>query len=180
VNSQRNTLAVDHHHKLRTLSAFGLSDARAPFLAAINVPSPKVSSQIRRPCSSSCATNARQISSHTSCSSQNCRRRQHVLGEGNRSGKSFQRAPERNTHKMPSRHSRSEVHGRPPLACWDKAGRCGEIFSHISSVTNCSCRAIGSSPPAPIYSPKKSHKLAKNVPNAQFFLNSKQKNKKRL
>jgi hypothetical protein len=33
VVSQRNTLAVDHHHPLRSLATFGLSDAWAPFFA---------------------------------------------------------------------------------------------------------------------------------------------------
>ena len=45
-----------------------------------------------------------------------CRHRQHVLGLGYRSGKSFQLASERKTHKMPSKHSRSDLHGRPPLS----------------------------------------------------------------
>lgn len=168
VNSQRKTLAVDHHHKLRTLSAFGLSDAIAPFLAAINVPSPNVSSQIMRPFSSSCATNARHISSHTSCSSQKRNRLQHVLGLGYRSGKSFQRAPERKTHRIPSKQSRSDLHGAPPLGCLGNSGRCGLIFSHIASLTNGLFRAIGSSPPALTYSPIFIQKLAKNV----LFLDS--------
>jgi hypothetical protein len=36
VVSQRNTFAVDHHHPLRSLAAFGLSDAFAPFLREQN------------------------------------------------------------------------------------------------------------------------------------------------
>lgn len=33
LNSQRNTLAVCHHHKLRTLSTLGFSDSVPPFFA---------------------------------------------------------------------------------------------------------------------------------------------------
>ncbi len=167
-NSQRKTLAVDHHHKLRTLSAFGLSDAFAPFFAGTNVPSPNVSSQSRRPRSSSCAANARHRAGHTSCSSQKRKRRQQVLGLGYRSGKSCQRAPERRTHKIPSRQSRSGLHGRPPFRLDGSAGKSGAIFSHISSVKNGSKRAIGWLPPAHIYSTRKNQKLAKNVPNYEL------------
>lgn len=46
LNSQRNALTACHPHPLRTLSTFGLSDARAPFFAGANEPSAKVSSQL--------------------------------------------------------------------------------------------------------------------------------------
>ena len=44
--SQRNTLAVCHHHKLRTLSTLGFSDSVPPFFAGENVPSAKTSAQL--------------------------------------------------------------------------------------------------------------------------------------
>jgi hypothetical protein len=69
LNSQRKTLAACHHHPLRTLSAFGLSDAVAPFFAGAKLPSAKVSSQSSRPCSSNSPRNFRQMSSQTPCSS---------------------------------------------------------------------------------------------------------------
>src|SRR5882724_1567781 len=37
--SQRNTLAVDHHHPLRAFAALGFADALAPFLAGAKLPS---------------------------------------------------------------------------------------------------------------------------------------------
>src|SRR5580700_3204910 len=37
--SQRNTLAVDHHHPLRALAPLGFSNFRAPFLAGTKLPS---------------------------------------------------------------------------------------------------------------------------------------------
>lgn len=42
LDSERHTLAVCHHHKLRTLSAFGLADLGTPFL-------PRPTSRRRRP-----------------------------------------------------------------------------------------------------------------------------------
>src|SRR5512137_159841 len=47
--SQRNTLAVDHHHPLRPLAPLGLPDGEAPFLAGAKLPSRKLSLQSRRP-----------------------------------------------------------------------------------------------------------------------------------
>ena len=169
VNSQRKTLAVCHHHKLRTLSAFGLADAEAPFLAGMKVPSPKVSSQISLPFSSSSPRKARQRSSQMSSSSQRLSRRQQVLGLGQCSGISSHCAPDLSTQRMPSRHSRSERQGRPPLGFLGSCGRWGLIRSHIWSVTNCFFRAIGYLPPAHIYSTNKTEKLAKSVPNGKLF-----------
>ena len=37
--SQRNTLAVDHHHPLRALAPLGFADFRAPFFAGAKLPS---------------------------------------------------------------------------------------------------------------------------------------------
>ena len=142
LNSERNTLAACHHHPLRTLSAFGLSDAQTPFFAGAKLPSANVSSQFNCPCSSNSPRNARQIFSQTSCSSQSCRRRQHVLGEGYDSGKSFHRAPLRKTHKMPSKHRRFSMRRRPPLGEVFGLGNRGAILDHCSSVSSESVRAM--------------------------------------
>ena len=58
VVSQRNTLAVDHHHPLRTLSTFGFADTGPPFFAGAKLPSAKVSAQSSWPRSSSCLSSA--------------------------------------------------------------------------------------------------------------------------
>jgi hypothetical protein len=81
-DSERHTLAVCHHHKLCTLSAFGLSDLGTPFFAEANVPSAKTSCQSSCPSSSSSERKARQIANHTPASSHCCNRRQHVVGDG--------------------------------------------------------------------------------------------------
>jgi hypothetical protein len=39
VVSQRNTLAVDHHHPLRPLTPLGFSNRTAPFFAGAKLPS---------------------------------------------------------------------------------------------------------------------------------------------
>ncbi len=140
LNSQRNTLAACHHHPLRTLSAFGLSDAGTPFFAGANEPSAKVSSQSSRPCSSSSPRNFRHSVSQTSCSSQSRSRRQQVLGEGYCPGRSFHRAPLRSTQRMPSRQRRSSMRRRPPAADAFTFGNKGSILFHCSSVSSESCR----------------------------------------
>src|SRR5215472_9739732 len=92
VVSQRNTLAVDHHHPLRPLTPLGFSDSVAPFFAGAKLPSINDSLHFSCWCSFNSLRNARQISSQTSCSSQSRSLRQQVEGDGNSAGKSHQRA----------------------------------------------------------------------------------------
>ena len=141
--SQRNTLAVDHHHPLRALAPLGFSDFRAPFLAGAKLPSRNDSLQLSCLRWFSSARNARQMVSQMPCSSQSRSRRQHVVGEGNSSGKSCQRAPLRKIHKMPSRTLRSFAGGRPPCRDLRTGGSKGRIFSHWASVSSRPYRAIG-------------------------------------
>ena len=61
------------------------------------------------------ACNARHAFSQMPCASPRRNRRQHVLGEGDRSGRSFHRAPLPNTHKMPSNTGRLARGLGPPL-----------------------------------------------------------------
>jgi hypothetical protein len=51
--SQRNTLAVYHHHPLSSLALFGLADAGPRFFAGAKLPSAKVSCHCKYCCSSS-------------------------------------------------------------------------------------------------------------------------------
>ena len=82
MSTDRDSLAIDHHHPLCTLSTFGFSDALAPFFAEAKLPSANVSSQSSCPCSSSSERNLRHILSQTPCSSHCCNRRQQVLADG--------------------------------------------------------------------------------------------------
>jgi hypothetical protein len=133
---QRNSLAVCHHHPLRTLSTFGFSDAEPPFLAGAKLPSANVSAHFSWPRSSSSARNARHARSQASRSSHSCNRRQHVDGDGYHGGKSCHRAPFRNTHSIPSKHRRLDILLRPLRP--DKSGgsRKGAIFAHSLSVNS--------------------------------------------
>jgi hypothetical protein len=85
---------------------------------------------------------ATHIASRTPLSAHSLSRRQQVDGEGNSLGRSFHRAPDFRTQRIPSKHRRSSADGRPPRAERFRAGKCGLIFSHIASVNNCSRNAI--------------------------------------
>lgn len=133
--SQRKTLAVDHHHALRTLAALGFPDVRAPFFAGANVASTNTFSQRSRPRASSWPRKARHIASHVPSSSHWRNRRQHVDPLGYPSGRSRHRAPVRSTQRMPSTTERVSTRGRPPRGDRTDAGRCGSIFAHCASVS---------------------------------------------
>jgi hypothetical protein len=139
--SQRNTLAVDHHHPLRALAPLGFSDFRAPFFAGAKLPSRNDSLQSSCSRSFSSAKKARQMVSQICCSSQSRSRRQQVAGEGNSSGKSCQRAPLRKIQSMPSRTLRSFALGRPPYRDLRCFGSKGAICSHWASVSRRPYRA---------------------------------------
>jgi hypothetical protein len=143
VVSQRNTLAVDHHHPLRALAPLGFSDSQAPFFAGAKLPSMKDSLHFNCPRSFNSPRKARQILSQIPCSSQSRSRRQQVEGEGNSVGKSCHRAPLRRIHKMPSSTERSWAGGRPPRGRGGRLGSKGRIFAHWASVNNRPYRAIG-------------------------------------
>lgn len=133
---QRNSLAVCHHHPLRTLSTFGLSDAEPPFLAGAKLPSAKVSAHFNWPRSSSSPRNARHASNQASRSSHSCSRRQQVDGDGYHGGKSCHRAPLRNTHRIPSKQRRFEILLRPNRPLESGTSRNGAILVHCLSVNS--------------------------------------------
>ena len=144
--SQRNTLAIDHHHPLRSLTPLGLTDSCAPFFAGTKLPSMNVSSQSRSPRWSSCERKARHISTQTPSSSHFFSRRQQVAGLGYLSGRSLHLAPVRATHKMPSNTKRSSALRRPPFGLRVSGGNKGLIRLHCSSVNSCVRFLIGLPP----------------------------------
>ena len=135
VVSQRNALAVDHHHPLRALAPAGFADAEPPFLAGAKLPSMKASDQSNWPFSSSSARNALQALSQTPCSSQSFSRRQHVEGLGYFLGKSAHGAPVRRIHRIPSKTIRFSTQGRPPRFDLGGCGNSDSIFFHCVSVS---------------------------------------------
>jgi hypothetical protein len=134
VVSQRNTLAVDHHHPLRSFAPFGLSDVFTPFFAGAKLPSANASLQSSWPLASSSARKTRQAFNQTPCSSHSFKRRQQVEGLGYRLGKSAHGAPVRSIHKMPSNTLRLSAQGRPPLLDLRGVGNKASIFLHCLSV----------------------------------------------
>jgi hypothetical protein len=145
-------LAVDHHHPLRALAALGLPDTGPPFFAGAKLPSANASDQSNSPRASSWAKKPRQALSHTSCASQSRRRRQQVLGDGKRSGRSCQRAPVRKIQRMPSKTGRFGMGFGPPRGEALSSGNKGAIFSHWASVSSDCFLAIGRTPFAGYYS----------------------------
>ncbi|HOY09487.1 MAG TPA: hypothetical protein PLB05_05360 [Candidatus Omnitrophota bacterium] len=115
VEPRRNSLAVDHHHPLRAFAAFGLSNARAPFLAAAKLPSANASLQSICSRSSNSDNKARQAVNQLSCSSHSRSLRQHVDAIGNSFGISGHSAPVRRIQRMPSKTFRLSALGRPPF-----------------------------------------------------------------
>jgi hypothetical protein len=150
--SQRNTLAVDHHQPLRAFPPLGLADLGAPFFAGAKLPSAKASAQSSWPWASSWAKKARQALSHTPCSSQPRKRRQQVLGEGKRSGRSCQRAPVRKIQRMPSNTGRFGIGFGPPRREALGSGNNGAILVHCASVSSECFLAIQGPPFAAYYS----------------------------
>ena len=146
--SQRNTLAVDHHHPLRPLAPLGFADSTAPFFAEAKLPSRNDSLHFNCCRSFNSPRKARQIPNPIPCFSQSRNLRQQVEGAGNSSGKSCPRAPLRRIHKMPSSTLRSGAGGRPPRGRGGRLGSRGRIFSHWASVSNRPYRAIGPPPGA--------------------------------
>jgi len=132
-NSQRKTLTVDQYHPLRALATLGFTDCGAPFLAGAKLPSRKLSSHFNKPSPSSTPSSVRQAFSHTPSSSHCFNRRQQVAGDGYWAGRNRHLS----THKMPSRQTLFEAHGRPRLSlrrCG--SGRSGSISFHCSSVNS--------------------------------------------
>ena len=135
MNSERNTLAVDHHHPLRTLAAGGGADVGAPFFADANEPSMNVFSHRSRPRASSWPRSARHIASQVPSSSHWRSRRQQVEPLGYPLGRSRHRAPVFRTQRIPSTTSRLLTRGRPPFGERRDSGRCRSIWAHCASVT---------------------------------------------
>ena len=143
--SRRNTLAVDHHHPLRTFTSFGFSDTGPPFFAGAKLPSMNASSQSNNLFSSSSVRNLRHISSQRPLSYQSFSRRQQVAGLGYRLGRSSQRAPLRSTQRIPSKPSRFSVCGLPSFPGFGLGSK-GSSLLHCSLLINRVVVAIGLPP----------------------------------
>ena len=135
VRAPRQSIRGGEHHDLGTLATLGLAHAFAPFFAEQNVPSAIASLVSSAPWRSSRRSRRDQACSQTPLLVQSRRRRQHVLGEGNDVGRSFQRAPVCSTQQMPSKQARDGAGGRPPSGDGSGSGKRSTISDHCSSVS---------------------------------------------
>lgn len=130
---QRQTLSVDQHEQLCPFSFLRLTDTKAPFFAGANVASAMAISQSILPSRSSFFSRRDQTFGKMSASTHSLSRRQQVAYDGNLSGKSFHRQPARSIHRMPSKHGRGAILGRPKLGT---SGNKSLIKLHCSSVSS--------------------------------------------
>ena len=135
VYSERSTRAIGQYHKLCSLAAFSLPDQRTPFLARMNMPSMKHSSQRTFCWSDNWFKKARQRFSSTSLSAHSARRRWTALFEPYLLGNSLHGAPVQRIHRIPSKHLRSSRGGRPPRRERFRLGKCCLMDSHCLSET---------------------------------------------
>ena len=141
-HSQRNTLAVDQNHALRTFPPLGTADCVAPFFAGKNEASINTFPHFSFCLSSSSERKARQTSSQVSSSSHWLRRRQQVDGLGYSGGRSLHRAPVFRTQRIPSMTSRLPIRGRPAPRFFGSFARTGSIWDHCLSVKRMRSLAI--------------------------------------
>lgn len=136
IDGQRYAVAVDQRHDLASFAALGFSDELPPFLARAKVPSASAPSQSILWNRSSRRSRRAHACWNVPSSVQSFNRLQQVAGDGKMVGKSFQRAPVRNTQRMPSKHSRGGTRGRPPRRPIVGCGNRSSITSHWASVSS--------------------------------------------
>ncbi len=143
VHGEWKTMSVCNNHELRPFAPLGLSHFRPPFFATTKVPSMKHSDKSIFPASCRCRASASSICRMTPAFTQRLKRLKQVEPEGNRSGRSAQHAPVRNTHKIPLSTARSLcTSGRPrPSARRTMTGMSDSRTAHCSSVSS-SLRAM--------------------------------------
>lgn len=133
---ERNPFAVHHSHDLCPLTTLGFSHAIAPFFALANIPSARAVFQSISPSPSSSRRHRSQAFWKTPDFDHVCNLRQQVGYDGNDSGKSFHRAPDRRTQMIPSRHGFGGIRGRPPTRVGGSQGNKSSITDHCSSVSS--------------------------------------------
>lgn len=134
-NANRQTVAVCHEHHFTALAHFGAPDSIAPFFDGTKEPSRKAAAHSILPARSSDESSACQTESQTPTCDHSSNLRQHVVDEPYSAGKSAHATPVFNTYKMPFKHLRLSVRGRPgPGLC---CGKSGSSTCHCASVKSC-------------------------------------------
>ena len=134
-NANRQTVSISHEHYFTAFANLGAPDSIAPFLDGTNEPSKNAAAHSILPARSSDANSACQTASQTPACDHSSNRRQHVVGEPYSSGKSAHATPVFKIYKIPFKHLRLSVRGRPRpgFGC----GKSGSITCHCASVKSC-------------------------------------------
>lgn len=133
MHPQREALTIDQHEQLGPFSLLRLTDTKAPFFAGAKVASAMAISQSISPSRSSFFSRRDQTFWKIPVSTHSLSRRQQVGYDGNLSGKSCHRQPARRIQRIPSRHGRDAILGRPPVG---PSGNRSLIKVHCSSVSS--------------------------------------------
>ena len=129
------TIAVSHEHYFTAFANLGAPNSIAPFFDGTNEPSRKAAAHSILPARSSVASSVCQTASQTPACDHSSNRRQQVVGEPYSSGKSAHATPVFKTYKIPFKHWRLSVRGRPrPGLC---CGKSGSSTCHCASVKSC-------------------------------------------
>ncbi len=134
-NANWKSVAISHQHYFAAFAHLGASDSITPFFDGTNEPSRKAAAHSILPSWSSEASNARQTESQTPACDHSSNRRQHVVGEPYSLGKSAHATPVFRTYKMPFKHLRLSVRGRPRPGLF--CGKSGSSTRHCASVKSC-------------------------------------------
>jgi hypothetical protein len=113
VSGDRKTISVRDRHDLGAFATFCLADSKTPFFAGAKLPSMNASLISIFPRSFRSSTSSWAMRRKTPCRTHCWNRLWHVWYGGYRGGKSFQGAPVRKIHKMPSKTSRGSRAGLP-------------------------------------------------------------------
>jgi hypothetical protein len=130
------TTTVNEQPDFRPLPTLGVADLQSPFFAEENVPSAMTCSNFSRFRRSSVESNRVQASVSAPLSVQSRCRRQHVAGDGDRSGQNFHWAPVRRIQITPSRQTLASARGRPPCGEGDGFSNRSLIKFHWASDKN--------------------------------------------
>ncbi len=129
------SVAIGDQHHFAALANLGAPHVVAPFFDGTNEPSRKAAAHSILPARSSEASSALQTASHTPNCDHSSNRRQQVVGEPYSLGKSAHATPVFRTYKIPFKHLRLSVRGRPrPGLC---CGKSGSSTCHCASVKSC-------------------------------------------
>lgn len=131
-----DSLGLGHQHELCALAFLGLTHLKTPFFAGEKVPSPIACFQFSSFRRSRILISRSQALTRSPASVQSRCRRQQVAGDGYRSGKSCHRAPFFRTQRIPSRHSRAGIGGRPPAGEGAPSSNKSLMRFHWESLTN--------------------------------------------